>query len=197
MHPVFNPVAPYRYLLPNLYLFVADIANPDMFAYGSRTWICLDIARFYEEHCQPSSGSARPACQKNVNRAPIVGGGRGRHNFHRFCQTTVTAPPRVCCVVWSLLTALIRAIHPLQAEGKKAFLKETQILLQICVKGMELLSITTHIRATHLLLQNNPKQQTEHTARLPTPSWYIGTHKEQLQRLLQSRPLSYKITLTS
>ena len=25
---VFNPVAPYRYLLPNLYLYVADIANP-------------------------------------------------------------------------------------------------------------------------------------------------------------------------
>ena len=39
VHPVFNPVAPYRYLLPNLYLSVADIANPDLFACGSRTWI--------------------------------------------------------------------------------------------------------------------------------------------------------------
>ena len=29
-----NPVAPYRYLLPNLYLFVADIANSDLFACG-------------------------------------------------------------------------------------------------------------------------------------------------------------------
>ena len=28
---VFNHVAPYRYLLPNLYLSVADIANPDLF----------------------------------------------------------------------------------------------------------------------------------------------------------------------
>ena len=41
---MFNTVAPYRYLLPNLYLSVADIANPDMFVCGSRTWISLDIA---------------------------------------------------------------------------------------------------------------------------------------------------------
>ena len=29
VHPVFNPVAPYGYRLPNMYLFIADIANPD------------------------------------------------------------------------------------------------------------------------------------------------------------------------
>ena len=72
---MFNHVAPYRYLLPNLYLSVADIANPDLFACGSRTWISLDIARFYEEHCQSSSGSAWPDCPKNGNRAPITGAG--------------------------------------------------------------------------------------------------------------------------
>ena len=33
---MFNTVASYRYLLPNLYLSVADIANPDLFASGSR-----------------------------------------------------------------------------------------------------------------------------------------------------------------
>ena len=60
MHPVFNPVTPYHYLLPNLYLYVADNANPDLFVCGSRTWISLDIAHFSEEHCQPSSGSACP-----------------------------------------------------------------------------------------------------------------------------------------
>ena len=32
VHPVLNHVAPYQYLLPNLYLSVADIANPDLFA---------------------------------------------------------------------------------------------------------------------------------------------------------------------
>ena len=29
--PTFNPVSPYRYLFPTLYLFVADIANLDLF----------------------------------------------------------------------------------------------------------------------------------------------------------------------
>ena len=29
VHPVFNPVAPYGCLLPNMYLFIADIANLD------------------------------------------------------------------------------------------------------------------------------------------------------------------------
>ena len=31
VHPVFNPVAPYGYLLPNMYLFIADITNPDSY----------------------------------------------------------------------------------------------------------------------------------------------------------------------
>ena len=31
VHPVFNPVAPYGYLLSDLYLFMADITNPDLF----------------------------------------------------------------------------------------------------------------------------------------------------------------------
>ena len=29
VHPVFNPVAPYEYLLSDMYLFMADITNPD------------------------------------------------------------------------------------------------------------------------------------------------------------------------
>ena len=31
VHPVFNLVAPYGYLLPNMYLFIPDIVNPDSF----------------------------------------------------------------------------------------------------------------------------------------------------------------------
>ena len=30
VHPVFNPAAPYRDLLPNVYLSLADVANPDL-----------------------------------------------------------------------------------------------------------------------------------------------------------------------
>ena len=73
---MFNPVAPYRYLLPTLDLSVADIANPDLFACDSRTWISLDIARFYEEHFQPSSGSAWP-----VIGHPLLGGRKGSTQF--------------------------------------------------------------------------------------------------------------------
>ena len=61
-HPVFNHVAPYRYLPPTVYLFMADISNPDLFVCSCRTLICLDITRVYEEQDKPSSGSAWPAC---------------------------------------------------------------------------------------------------------------------------------------
>ena len=38
---------------------------------------------------------------------------------------------------------------------------------QICVKVMDLFSITTLLGESHLLLQDNPQQQTEHTKQLP------------------------------
>ena len=60
MHPLINPVAPYGYLLPNVHLFMADISNQDWFVCVSRTWICLDITRFYEEQRQPSGKSGPP-----------------------------------------------------------------------------------------------------------------------------------------
>ena len=31
VHSVFNPVAHYGYMFPNMYLFIADITNPDSF----------------------------------------------------------------------------------------------------------------------------------------------------------------------
>ena len=45
---MFNPVTPDRYLLPTVYLFMTDIANPDLFGCCCRTWIHLDITCFYE-----------------------------------------------------------------------------------------------------------------------------------------------------
>ena len=55
VHPVFNPVAPYGYLLSDMYLFMADITNPDFLVLSCRTWIGLDITRFCEQQRQPSS----------------------------------------------------------------------------------------------------------------------------------------------
>ena len=46
-----------------------------IFVCGCRTWMCLDITRFYEEQRQPSRRSAWPACPKTVNGTPIVGAG--------------------------------------------------------------------------------------------------------------------------
>ena len=129
MHPVFNPVAPYRYLLPNLYLSVADIVNPDFFACSSRTWISLNIARFYEEHCHPSRGSACPQ-----NRATIAGGGRGRHNLYRVFQHAVTAPSRVCCVVWSPSCLFLFVSHlPRLSFSCISLLGPTSILVRDCL----------------------------------------------------------------
>ena len=31
VHSVFNPVAPYGYMFPNMYLYIADFTNPDSF----------------------------------------------------------------------------------------------------------------------------------------------------------------------
>ena len=44
---------------------------------------------------------------KNGNRASIAGGGKGRHNLHRVCHTTVTAPPRVGCIVGDIIILVI------------------------------------------------------------------------------------------
>ena len=70
VHPVFNPVAPYGYLLSDMYLFMADITNPDFLVSSCRTWIGLDITRFCEQQRQPSSGAAWPACPKNGKSGP-------------------------------------------------------------------------------------------------------------------------------
>ena len=108
---MFNPVAPYGYLLPNLYLCMANIANPDLSVCVCRTWIFLDITRFYEER-QLSSGPAWPACTKMVNRIPIAG------DWMLTCLCTAVCIRSdscvvlilLCCCCWCLPTAMTLAI---------------------------------------------------------------------------------------
>ena len=83
MSVVFLPVAPYRYLLPNLYLSVADLL-----VCGCRTWISIDIARFYDEQCSHPAGPHGQLALKTVNRVPIFWNERDRVGY----------------VVWSLKT---------------------------------------------------------------------------------------------
>ena len=76
MHPVFNPVAPYRYLLPNLYLSVADIANPDLCVVDGPGLESISPA-FMRSVARHPAGPHGWLAQKLGNRSPIVGGGRG------------------------------------------------------------------------------------------------------------------------
>ena len=91
VHPMFNHVAPYGYMCSDLYLFMADITNPDLFVLSCRTWIGLDITRFCEQQRQPSSGM------------PLK---TGREGSTQFAQQLESAPPLVGCVVWSLTQCL-------------------------------------------------------------------------------------------
>ena len=97
---MFNPVAPYGYLLSDMYLFMADITNPDFLVWSCRTWIGLDITRFCEQQRQTIQRVRMAGMpQKTVNRAPIVGGGEGSTQFAQQFEFAVTAPPLVGCVV--------------------------------------------------------------------------------------------------
>ena len=101
---MFNPVVPYEYLLPTVYLFMANITHPALFVCGCRTWICLDITCFYEE--QPSSGSTWPACPKTVNLVPIAGAWRFLIQFVQQFVTTVTATLLIGGIIWNLFPRL-------------------------------------------------------------------------------------------
>ena len=81
---------------------MADITNPDFLVQCCLTWIDLDITRFCEQQRQPSSGSARPACQKNGKSGPHCWERGGSTQFAQQLESAVTAPPLICYVVWSL-----------------------------------------------------------------------------------------------
>ena len=72
---MFNPVASYLYPLPNMYLTEVCSANPDLLACGCRTWINLDIVRFYEDSASHPAGSHTQISPPNVNQAPMAGAG--------------------------------------------------------------------------------------------------------------------------
>ena len=96
LYPVFNHVAPYRYMLPTVYLSMTYIANPDLFACGCRTWICLDISHFHKKKCHPSRGSAWLSCPKTREIRPPLWGREVSTQFaQQFARTVVTAIP-VC-----------------------------------------------------------------------------------------------------
>ena len=78
VHPVFNPVAPYGYILSDMYLFMADITNPDFLKVVGPGLVSTSPAFVSSSASNP----AGPHAKNTVNRAPIAGGGEVRHNLH-------------------------------------------------------------------------------------------------------------------
>ena len=104
--PSVQSCAPYGYLLLTVYLFMAVIENPNLFVCGCRTWICLDITRFYEEQRQPSSGFAWLACPKNGESGPHCWEWEVSSQVAEQFVTAVTASPFVVCVFGAFLPFL-------------------------------------------------------------------------------------------
>ena len=73
VHPVFNPVAPYGYLLSDMYLFMADITNPDLlFKVVEPGLVSISPAFVSSSDSHPAGPHARHA-PKNDKPSPIAG----------------------------------------------------------------------------------------------------------------------------
>ena len=71
VHPVFNPVAPYGYLLSDMYLFMADITNPDFFVKVVGPGLVSSSPAFV------SSSASHPLAGMPKNgKSPFLGAGR-------------------------------------------------------------------------------------------------------------------------
>ena len=96
---MFNYVAPYRYLLPNMYLSVTDNANPYFFGIVVGAGLVSTSTAFMRSSAiHPAGPHDRLA--KEVNRAPNAGAGGVESICTADCQTAVTAPLCVGCVDW-------------------------------------------------------------------------------------------------
>ena len=70
-----NPVAPYRYLLPNLYLSVEDIANTDLLRVFVGPGLVSTSPTFMRSSTSHLAGPHDWLAQKNGNGAPNAGAG--------------------------------------------------------------------------------------------------------------------------
>ena len=83
VHPVFNPVAPYGYLLSDMYLFMAYLSQIQTFLFKVvRSGLVSTSPTFVSSSASHPAGPHGRHAQKTVNRAPIAGGGEVRHNLH-------------------------------------------------------------------------------------------------------------------
>ena len=95
--PSVHHVAPYRYLLPNVYLFMADIAKPNVFVCSCRPGFVSTSPAFMRSSTRHPAGPHGRLAQKTVNRKIST-------QFPQQFMTAVSAPPLVGSVVRSLYT---------------------------------------------------------------------------------------------
>ena len=67
---MFNPVAPYGYLLSDMYLFMADITNSDFLVQSCRTWIGRTSPAFVSSSASHPAGPHGRHAQKNCKSGP-------------------------------------------------------------------------------------------------------------------------------
>ena len=95
VHPVFNPVAPYGCLISDMYLFMADITNPDLFKVVGPGLVSTSPAFVSSSASHPAGPHAKKT------------GRGGSTQFAQQLESAVTAPPLVGCVVWSLAYCIL------------------------------------------------------------------------------------------
>ena len=110
VHPVFNPVAPYGYLLSDMYLFMADITNPDFLGLVSTS------PAFVSNSASHPAGPHGRHAQKNGKSGPHYWGRGGSTQFAQQLDSAVTAPPLVGCVVWSNTISSVSSLTILSVQ---------------------------------------------------------------------------------
>ena len=73
---MFNHVAPYGYRLPNMYLFIADIINPDSFFKNVVGLGLVSTSSAFVRSSTSHPADRMTGLPKNENRGHIAGGGK-------------------------------------------------------------------------------------------------------------------------
>ena len=71
VHPVFNSVGPYGYLIHRVFVYVRY--RKSRLVCGCRTWSCLRSPAFIRISASHPAGPYGQLAQKSVNRSPIAG----------------------------------------------------------------------------------------------------------------------------
>ena len=101
VNPVLNLVAPHGYLLPNMYLFIADISNSDfLYVVVGPVFLLTSPAFMRSSASQPAGPHGRLA-PKNGKSGHHCWGPEVSTSFAQQFVSAGTAPPLVGCVVWS------------------------------------------------------------------------------------------------